>query len=369
MKTIYQESNTDSKKDLSLIDRPLVSIGIPVYNGQRFIKGALESVCAQDYPNLEIIVSDNASTDNTLSICRQFAETDSRIKIHRQPENLGVLRNFSTLVELARGKYFMWAGVDDYWLPEFVSTLVDDLESHPSANLSMSGFKRVYEDGTVHDVQRFIKNNSPNGKSYLAMLLKLTSSHKFNLFIYGLFRTDFIRTAVNYFPNIPCWDRVFMCMLSLATPIRYVDKILHIHTLNSKSLKERYPEEKVFKQGNSKKFRFLFFKTIYTLFCSITKSGLIPWYRKFYLIIGLPHYAIQIVKHRIQKLLRVVRKPVKEMIRSMITGIDQKISDLSGKSFFIIYLYKAEKRIIVCILYAGKLFSKIFLTHKKNYNC
>ena len=93
--------------------QPLVSIGIPVYNGERSISQALDALRAQTYEHLELVISDNASTDRTGEICRQYMAEDQRIKYFRNPINVGVYENFRRLVILATGEYFMWAAADD----------------------------------------------------------------------------------------------------------------------------------------------------------------------------------------------------------------------------------------------------------------
>jgi glycosyltransferase involved in cell wall biosynthesis len=92
---------------------PLVSIGMPVYNGERYIRKASDSLLAQDYENFELIISDNASTDETLRIFREYAAIDHRIKVYVHSHNLGAFTNYKNVLELAQGKYFMWAAVDD----------------------------------------------------------------------------------------------------------------------------------------------------------------------------------------------------------------------------------------------------------------
>ena len=93
--------------------QPLVSIGIPVYNGARSITQALDTLRAQTYANLELVISDNASTDSTGEICREYAAKDHRIKYFRNPVNVGLYENFRRVVTLASGEYFMWAAADD----------------------------------------------------------------------------------------------------------------------------------------------------------------------------------------------------------------------------------------------------------------
>ena len=111
-------------RETSVTGQPLVSIGIPVFNGERFINQALDALRAQTYDNLELVVSDNASTDSTGEICREYASKDRRIKYFRNPVNVGLYENFRRVVTLATGEYFMWAAADDLRPPTAVEHCV-----------------------------------------------------------------------------------------------------------------------------------------------------------------------------------------------------------------------------------------------------
>ena len=103
---------------------PKVSIGMPVYNGSPFIREALDSLLNQTFTDFELIISDNASTDETESICREYAAKDPRIRYVRQPENRGALLNFQFVLDEAVGEYFMWAAADDMWSSEWIEELL-----------------------------------------------------------------------------------------------------------------------------------------------------------------------------------------------------------------------------------------------------
>lgn len=112
------------------VTRPFVSIGMPVYNGERYIRQALDSLLAQTFTDYEIVVSDNASTDATGVICREYEKRDSRIRYVRQPKNLGAARNFKYVLDQATG-YFMWAACDDVRSPDFIEINLRFLQRHP----------------------------------------------------------------------------------------------------------------------------------------------------------------------------------------------------------------------------------------------
>lgn len=130
---------------------PLVSVGMPVYNGERTIRQALQSILAQSHANLELFISDNASTDRTGEICEEFAKHDARIRYHRQERNLGGAANFKYVLDQASGSYFMWAGADDIRSPDFVACNLAFLEQHPDFVLSNSPTR--FEDGAFDPIR------------------------------------------------------------------------------------------------------------------------------------------------------------------------------------------------------------------------
>lgn len=105
-----------------------ISVGVPVYNGAAYIQKALDSLLSQTYTDFELIISDNASTDATESICRGYAEQDVRIKYYRQSENLGAVANFQYVLNKACGKYFMWAACDDIWSNDWIEGMLETLQ-------------------------------------------------------------------------------------------------------------------------------------------------------------------------------------------------------------------------------------------------
>ena len=120
---------------------PAVSIGMPVYNGEKSVSEAIDTLLAQTFTDFELIISDNASTDATESICREYAARDLRISYNRQRENRGAPANFQYVLEKARGKYFMWASADDLRSPDFVEKNYRFLEENPGFIASTSPVK------------------------------------------------------------------------------------------------------------------------------------------------------------------------------------------------------------------------------------
>jgi glycosyltransferase involved in cell wall biosynthesis len=121
----------------------LVSVGMPVYNGERFLCEAIESILAQTHTTLELIISDNGSTDSTQEICRTYAQRDERIRYVRQPKNIGPIPNFNFVMQARRGDYFMWAAHDDLRSPEYMKCVLDELRSDPAAVLAQSWSRMI----------------------------------------------------------------------------------------------------------------------------------------------------------------------------------------------------------------------------------
>jgi glycosyltransferase involved in cell wall biosynthesis len=134
---------------------PLVTVGLPVYNGERFVASAIDALLAQTYRDFVLIISDNASTDRTAAICQQYVQQDSRVCYHRNPHNIGLSANFNRVFALGTTRYFKWATADDYVSPEMLGDAVNVLEADPSVVLCyskttlvdvVSGAMQTYED-------------------------------------------------------------------------------------------------------------------------------------------------------------------------------------------------------------------------------
>jgi glycosyltransferase involved in cell wall biosynthesis len=123
--------------------RPLVSVGLPVFNGENYVRKAIESILAQRLGDFELIVCDNASTDATAEICRSFAERDRRVRYVRHACNLGAGPNFDICFNLSRGRYFLWTAHDDMLAPDYLSRAVAELEHHPQAVLCTAGIREI----------------------------------------------------------------------------------------------------------------------------------------------------------------------------------------------------------------------------------
>ena len=114
---------------------PQISIGMPVYNGERYLREAIESILSQSFDDFELIISDNGSTDATPRLCRQFAARDYRVRLEFQPHNMGAAWNHNRVLALARGEFFKWASYDDLIALRHLECCLEAFEEHPQAVL------------------------------------------------------------------------------------------------------------------------------------------------------------------------------------------------------------------------------------------
>lgn len=132
---------------LSTKEKPLVTVGVVIYNEDRFIRETIDSLLAQDYEKLEIVICDNCSTDSSAEICKAAAESDDRIRYIRHETNIGAPANSIFALEQASGDYFMWAAGHDVWAPNLIGACVEALEKNPDAAIAYGTSTWIDVDG------------------------------------------------------------------------------------------------------------------------------------------------------------------------------------------------------------------------------
>jgi glycosyltransferase involved in cell wall biosynthesis len=168
---------------------PLVSIGIPTYNGSARLHKPISSVWAQNYPNLEVIVSDNCSTDNTREVLESIAKEHPEIRYIRQEKNLTQIPNYEFLLKVAKGKYFMWLADDDFLEPGVIARAVEFMEDHDDYSLGAGQIQ--YWHDTVRDLVEggFTFEQSSPAKRVVGFYSKVIYCG----IMHGLIRTDLAR--------------------------------------------------------------------------------------------------------------------------------------------------------------------------------
>jgi glycosyltransferase involved in cell wall biosynthesis len=201
---------------------PRLSIGLPVYNGGRYLSEALEALLRQKFIHFELIISDNASTDDTANICAGYAQRDSRIRYYRNEKNLGAARNYSIVFERAIGTYFKWAAHDDICLPRFLSRCVEVLDADPEVVLCYTAAEVIDENGTSLAQWGNIHNLSdPDGTVRLRAVHLLAET----LPIWGVMRRD-VLAATRLLGNYPGHDRPLLAEMALHGRFYEVPEVL-----------------------------------------------------------------------------------------------------------------------------------------------
>lgn len=198
---------------------PLVSVGLPVWNGLPYIKKSLTSLRQQDFGSYEIVVCDNASTDGTGDYLREQAAADDRVRYFRNDENIGGTRNFNRTLELARGRYFKWSGADDFVSDGVISRCVELLRSDPSTILAFPQTILVDEDGKeieIHDDGTGWERARPSERFEFS----LKRWGLCNL-LYGVARTD-VLLDTRLLQDYPGSDLVLQADLAIRGRIRQV---------------------------------------------------------------------------------------------------------------------------------------------------
>ena len=204
-------------------DEPLVSICIPTYNRHIKLARAVQKLATGRYKNLEIIISDNASTDDTQRVCSSLCAFDTRVKYFRHAENLGPTKNFEFARAQAKGKYFLWHGDDDYLDSDYIEKCVAELERDRFLVLASgiavyhSRDKRFTRDGNV--IQ-------PDSESPLFRVVKYLWLVGDNSIFYGVYRVD--RVGDCKMPNCFAGDYAWVADVLLRGKAKVVPAV-HIH--------------------------------------------------------------------------------------------------------------------------------------------
>jgi glycosyltransferase involved in cell wall biosynthesis len=173
---------------------PAVTIGMPVYNGAKYIEQALDSILAQTYIDFELIISDNASTDETEEICRRYAAADDRIRYSRNPKNLGAAANYNRVIHLARGRYFRHAAHDDILAPTNIQRCVEVLDRDPGVALAYPRMVMMNAAGeTTGTFEHSLEIDNARPSARFAKYATSCNEGSMCDPVFGLFRTSSLR--------------------------------------------------------------------------------------------------------------------------------------------------------------------------------
>ena len=191
-----------------------VIIGLPVYNGQKYLRAAIESHLSQSFGDFDLVISDNGSTDATPEICADYASKDKRIKYLRSDENRGILWNHRRVLDAieSSNQYFRWAGADDIMGPGLLDAMVEVLNARPEVEAVMPDTKNIDDRGEIiGSMARVLDLQSSDAFERAHDVLVANYQH---VIAYGLHRVSTLR-LMRTRPDYPGWDAVFAWELAL----------------------------------------------------------------------------------------------------------------------------------------------------------
>ncbi len=202
---------------------------MPVYNGERFISKALDSLRKQTFPNWSLLISDNASEDNTAEICKKYCEIDNRIKYKRQNKNIGAPANFKYLLNKAESEYFMWAAADDIWYPDFLLSGVNLLDKDKDVGMAFSNIVNIDSfDRIIRNYPSFKSFSNINSIQRVYFYLKSPEILGKANFMYSVYRLDFCKKVWDASPLSDEWgsDMCFVLAAISRSNLCIEDKVL-----------------------------------------------------------------------------------------------------------------------------------------------
>jgi glycosyltransferase involved in cell wall biosynthesis len=191
-----------------------VIIGLPVYNGQKYLGAAIESHLSQSFSDFDLVISDNGSTDATPEICADYASRDKRVKYLRSAENRGILWNHRRVLDAIQnpGQYFRWAGADDIMGPGLLQAMVTVLDTRPEVEAVVPDAKNIDEHGEI--IGSAPKTLDLQSSDVFERAHDVLLANYQHVIAYGLLRATTLR-LLRTGPNYPGWDPIFLWELAL----------------------------------------------------------------------------------------------------------------------------------------------------------
>lgn len=213
---------------------PVVTVGLPVKDGGELFHDAVADILAQTEPRLRLLISDNASTDNTAAAADAFAASDPRIEVVHQPNDVGPVANFNSLLEQVITPYFVWAAHDDRWEPDFLATCLALLEGNPDAVGALVGVQVIGEDGRPE--RRWRPPQALASQTAVERVRALPGTPWWYGF-YGVYRVALLPPDLRY---QPIWngDGVFVFDALLHGPFAITDRVLRRYRIIDTAAKE-----------------------------------------------------------------------------------------------------------------------------------
>ena len=212
--------------------KPRVSLGMPVYNGEKYLEKTLDSVLTQTYQDFELVISDNGSSDRTQQICEHYAEIDKRVKYYRNPRNIGIAPNFNRAYELCSGEYFKWTDYDDLLVPEFLEKCVEVLDGHPKVACAFPKTRLIdHNDDPIRDFEP--PDDACSTRAHIRFKSLILDPDHIVSQASGLMRREQVGRTVMH-GSYPCSDEVFLAHLALLGDFYEIPEFLFLYRIHPK---------------------------------------------------------------------------------------------------------------------------------------
>lgn len=202
---------------------PRLTLGLPVYNGERFLAESLDALLAQTYADFELIISDNGSTDRTGDIARHYQSIDPRVRYIHHAQNRGSTFNHNYVIEQTRGEFFKWVSDDDLYAPDLLQRCIEALDSRPEVVLAHAWTAFIDDTGVITDpIDYALTTDVPDPVERFRSVLYTDGGDD----IYGVIRMS-VLDRVAPFGSYHWADRTFVAELALNGPFHNVPDFLY----------------------------------------------------------------------------------------------------------------------------------------------
>jgi glycosyltransferase involved in cell wall biosynthesis len=260
--------------------KPRVSVGLPVFNAEKYLDQAINSILKQTYSNFELIISDNSSTDRTQDICMAYAAKDPRIRYFRNEINLGAAPNFNRVFKLSESEFFKWAPYDDLVAPDFLTRCVEILDENPKIILCYSKIKIIDEKSDYvvdYDPGPDTSSLKPHER-FRNLVLK----PEYAVQQMGLFRSEILKKT-ELMGSYPSSDEVFLAQVTLLGEFYELPERLYLYRRHSEQSTQGKQRSRVLFFDTSLKDKIVLPKWLYFFAClRVIANSPIHAYEKLY---------------------------------------------------------------------------------------
>lgn len=277
-----------------IMNEKTVCVALPVFNGEKYIDKAIQSLLLQDYKNIRIFIRDDASDDDTPNICKKYSEKYENIFFDQNDVNLGGQDNLLKILNDIDSDYFLWASQDDFWESKFISSLVKILDDNPQHSLAFCQTRMISKEKNyiIKLTGRNLLNKLSSYKLVTALLLPTRHLRylKTNLVIHGLVRTQVMRDIFLNLIGVANHDRIIVLFTILNGTWGYLDQTLYNRNKDTGAThREQKKEDQI---RLAQKGAFVPFISAYKMYVGVYKAEHGSFLLKAYIYLVIPLYVI-----------------------------------------------------------------------------